>query len=154
MGHHSFIISSDIDGTMEWHLCMRNGGWDDGFSAELSEIDPGLPAVVGYMAEQCVGRTKVSELISQTVHGNPLDYPPSEKNDYEHMIDRFLLDAYMKAGASNGTDCLWETIRKPGKTKCCSPYSGNMYRHLSETTDMSVEETDEGVELVLYFDDD
>ena len=147
-------MSSDIEEVMEWHLCIRDGGWGDDYSAELSDIDPELPAVVRFMAEQCMGRTRVSELVSQVIHVNPMDHPLSEKDEYRHMIDRFLLDAYMRAGASNGTDCLWETIRRPGKTRCCSPYSGNMYEHLSETTEMSIEETDEGVELVLYFDDD
>lgn len=137
---------------MEWHLHIDCGDWNSSYS-ELEDIDPSLPAIINGLAEYCIenGKTKMSDLISMIIHENPLGLAPSEKNDYEHIIDRFLLDAYMKAGAAEGTDCLWETIRKPGKTRCCSPYSDNMYRHLSDTTEMSVIASDDNAEIILYF---
>lgn len=107
------------------------------------------------MAGYCQDRDDclVSDLVTQLMYENPLDCHPSEKDCYSHAVDRFLLDCYMKAGASEGTDYLWETIRRPGKTKCCNPYSDNMYRHLSNSTRMSIDEPYDGcVELVLTFE--
>ena len=140
---------------MEWRLHMNKDSWEGHFTKELSEIDPGLPTMVSFMAGCCMddGETMVSELMTRLVHNNPLDYPPTDKDGYEHAVERFLLDAYMRAGVSEGTDILWEAIRKPARTKCCSPYLANMYHHLSTSTRMSVEDNDHGgVDLILTFE--
>lgn len=140
---------------MEWRVRLSRDDWDGGFHEELSDIDRGLPTMIQVMAGFCQenGEMLVADLVTELMYDNPLDYPPSEKDAYGHAVDRFLLDAYMKAGASEGTDCLWEAIRRPGKTRCCSPYSDNMYRHLANTTRMSIEEPYDGVaEIVLRFE--
>lgn len=140
---------------MEWRVHLDIDSWDGEYSNELSDIDPGLPVMIRTIAGYCQdeGDSLISDLVTRLMYENPLDLSPSEKDCYSHAVDRFVLDAYMKAGVSEGTDCLWETIRRPGKTKCCNPYSDNMYRHLSSSTTMSVEEGYDGtVDLVLRFD--
>lgn len=101
-------------------------------------IDPCLPEVMMHIISKTTGG-KVSEIVHTVSNDNPLGLRPSEKDRYNLMIGRLLLDLYIGTGFDPTDENTLEMVRMPGKTKCCNPYSDNMYRHLVDTTIMEIE---------------
>lgn len=118
---------------------MGDGDWivyADGFDGDLTDtmelIDPDLPKVLEAILSS--DRIIVSDALHMVVNDNPLGLRPSDRDRYRLMVGRLLLDMYIAAGFDPYDQCTLEMVRMPGRTKCCNPYSDNMYRHLIDTT--------------------
>ncbi len=118
---------------------MEDGDWRgyaDGFDGELTGtmelIDPDLPMVMGIILSS--DHITVSDALHMVTNDNPLGLRPSDRDRYRLMLGRLLLDMYIAAGYDPYDQCTLEMVRMPGRTKCCNPYSDNMYRHLLGTT--------------------
>ncbi len=118
---------------------MGDGDWivyADGFDGDLTDtmelIDPDLPKVLEAILSS--DRITVSDALHMVVNDNPLGLRPSDRDRYRLMVGRLLLDMYIAAGFDPYDQCTLEMVRMPGRTKCCNPYSDNMYRHLIDTT--------------------
>ena len=107
-------------------------GFDSMFRDTMELIDPDLPIVMGRILSS--DAITVSEALHTVTMDNPLNLQPSERDRYRLMLGRLMLDMYIDAGFDPYDQCTLEMVRMPGKTKCCNPYSDNMYRHLVETT--------------------
>ena len=107
-------------------------GFDTRFRDTMELIDPDLPIVMGRILSS--DAITVSEALHTVTMDNPLNLQPSERDRYRLMLGRLMLDMYIDAGFDPYDQCTLEMVRMPGKTKCCNPYSDNMYRHLIETT--------------------
>ena len=116
---------------------MTDSGWididDREFGDTLLLIDPELPDIVRMMISED-GVSNVSEVLHRISNVNPLGLGPSEKDRYRLMVGRMLLDIYIRTGFDPTDQETLEMVRMPGRTKCCNPYSDNMYRHLIDTT--------------------
>ena len=102
------------------------------FRDTMELIDPDLPIVMERILSS--DAVTVSEALHTVTMDNPLNLQPSERDRYRLMLGRLMLDMYIDAGFDPYDQCTLEMVRMPGKTKCCNPYSDNMYRHLIETT--------------------
>lgn len=107
-------------------------GFDSMFRDTMELIDSDLPIVMGRILSS--DAITVSEALHTVTMDNPLNLQPSERDRYRLMLGRLMLDMYIDAGFDPYDQCTLEMVRMPGKTKCCNPYSDNMYRHLVETT--------------------
>ena len=107
-------------------------GFDTRFRDTMELIDPDLPIVMGRILSS--DAITVSEALHTVTMDNPLNLQPSERDRYRLMLGRLMLDMYIDAGFDPYDQCTLEMVRMPGKTKCCNPYSDNMYRHLIEKT--------------------
>ena len=107
-------------------------GFDTRFRDTMELIDPDLPIVMERILSS--DAITVSEALHTVTMDNPLNLQPSERDRYRLMLGRLMLDMYIDAGFDPYDQCTLEMVRMPGKTKCCNPYSDNMYRHLVETT--------------------
>ncbi len=107
-------------------------GFDSMFRDTMELIDPDLPIVMERILSS--DAITVSEALHTVTMDNPLNLQPSERDRYRLMLGRLMLDMYIDAGFDPYDQCTLEMVRMPGKTKCCNPYSDNMYRHLIETT--------------------
>ena len=111
-------------------------GYGNGFDARFRDtmelIDPDLPTVMETILSS--DAITVSEALHTVTMDNPLNLQPSERDRYRLMLGRLMLDMYIDAGFDPYDQCTLEMVRMPGKTKCCNPYSDNMYRHLVEKT--------------------
>ena len=107
-------------------------GFDSMFRDTMELIDPDLPIVMERILSS--DAITVSEALHTVTMDNPLNLQPSERDRYRLMLGRLMLDMYIDAGFDPYDQCTLEMVRMPGKTKCCNPYSDNMYRHLVETT--------------------
>lgn len=107
-------------------------GFDTRFRDTMELIDPDLPTVMETILSS--DAITVSEALHTVTMDNPLNLQPSERDRYRLMLGRLMLDMYIDAGFDPYDQCTLEMVRMPGKTKCCNPYSDNMYRHLIETT--------------------
>ncbi len=107
-------------------------GFDSMFRDTMELIDPDLPIVMGRILSS--DAITVSEALHTVTMDNPLNLQPSERDRYRLMLGRLMLDMYIDAGFDPYDQCTLEMVRMPGKTKCCNPYSDNMYRHLIEKT--------------------
>ena len=107
-------------------------GFDTRFRDTMELIDPDLPTVMETILSS--DAITVSEALHTVTMDNPLNLQPSERDRYRLMLGRLMLDMYIDAGFDPYDQCTLEMVRMPGKTKCCNPYSDNMYRHLVETT--------------------
>lgn len=107
-------------------------GFDTRFRDTMELIDPDLPTVMGTILSS--DAITVSEALHTVTMDNPLNLQPSERDRYRLMLGRLMLDMYIDAGFDPYDQCTLEMVRMPGKTKCCNPYSDNMYRHLIEKT--------------------
>ena len=107
-------------------------GFDSMFRDTMELIDPDLPTVMETILSS--DAITVSEALHTVTMDNPLNLQPSERDRYRLMLGRLMLDMYIDAGFDPYDQCTLEMVRMPGKTKCCNPYSDNMYRHLVETT--------------------
>ena len=107
-------------------------GFDSMFRDTMELIDPDLPTVMETILSS--DAITVSEALHTVTMDNPLNLQPSERDRYRLMLGRLMLDMYIDAGFDPYDRCTLEMVRMPGKTKCCNPYSDNMYRHLVETT--------------------
>lgn len=120
-------------------------GFDEGFNDTMELIDPDLPKVLGCILDS--DTDNVEDGLHHITVSNPLDLQPSERDRYRLMLGRLLLDMYIEAGFDPYDQCTLEMVRMPGKTKCCNPYSDNMYRHLIGTT--SIEKRDGRFRLIF-----
>lgn len=107
-------------------------GFDTRFRDTMELIDPDLPTVMETILSS--DAITVSEALHTVTMDNPLNLQPSERDRYRLMLGRLMLDMYIDAGFDPYNQCTLEMVRMPGKTKCCNPYSDNMYRHLIEKT--------------------
>ena len=107
-------------------------GFDSMFRDTMELIDPDLPTVMETILSS--DAITVSEALHTVTMDNPLNLQPSERDRYRLMLGRLMLDMYIDAGFDPYDQCTLEMVRMPGKTKCCNPYSDNMYRHLIEKT--------------------
>ena len=107
-------------------------GFDTRFRDTMELIDPDLPTVMETILSS--DAITVSEALHTVTMDNPLNLQPSERDRYRLMLGRLMLDMYIDAGFDPYDQCTLEMVRMPGKTKCCNPYSDNMYRHLIEKT--------------------
>ena len=107
-------------------------GFDSMFRDTMELIDPDLPIVMERILSS--DAVTVSEALHTVTMDNPLNLQPSERDRYRLMLGRLMLDMYIDAGFDPYDQCTLEMVRMPGKTKCCNPYSDNMYRHLIEKT--------------------
>ena len=107
-------------------------GFDSMFRDTMELIDPDLPIVMERILSS--DAITVSEALHTVTMDNPLNLQPSERDRYRLMLGRLMLDMYIDAGFDPYDQCTLEMVRMPGKTKCCNPYSDNMYRHLVEKT--------------------
>ena len=107
-------------------------GFDSMFRDTMELIDPDLPIVMERILSS--DAITVSEALHTVTMDNPLNLQPSERDRYRLMLGRLMLDMYIDAGFDPYDQCTLEMVRMPGKTKCCNPYSDNMYRHLIEKT--------------------
>ena len=107
-------------------------GFDTRFRDTMELIDPDLPTVMETILSS--DAITVSEALHTVTMDNPLNLQPSERDRYRLMLGRLMLDMYIDAGFDPYDRCTLEMVRMPGKTKCCNPYSDNMYRHLVEKT--------------------
>ena len=107
-------------------------GFDTRFRDTMELIDPDLPTVMETILSS--DAITVSEALHTVTMDNPLNLQPSERDRYRLMLGRLMLDMYIDAGFDPYDQCTLEMVRMPGKTKCCNPYSDNMYRHLIGTT--------------------
>ena len=107
-------------------------GFDSMFRDTMELIDPDLPIVMERILSS--DAVTVSEALHTVTMDNPLNLQPSERDRYRLMLGRLMLDMYIDAGFDPYDQCTLEMVRMPGKTKCCNPYSDNMYRHLVEKT--------------------
>ncbi|MGN0138253.1 MAG: hypothetical protein ACI381_06590 [Candidatus Methanomethylophilaceae archaeon] len=107
-------------------------GFDTRFNDTMELIDPDLPTVMETILSS--DAITVSEALHTVTMDNPLNLQPSERDRYRLMLGRLMLDMYIDAGFDPYDQCTLEMVRMPGKTKCCNPYSDNMYRHLIEKT--------------------
>ena len=107
-------------------------GFDSMFRDTMELIDPDLPTVMETILSS--DTITVSEALHTVTMDNPLNLQPSERDRYRLMLGRLMLDMYIDAGFDPYDQCTLEMVRMPGKTKCCNPYSDNMYRHLIEKT--------------------
>ena len=107
-------------------------GFDTRFRDTMELIDPDLPTVMERILSS--DAITVSEALHTVTMDNPLNLQPSERDRYRLMLGRLMLDMYIDAGFDPYDQCTLEMVRMPGKTKCCNPYSDNMYRHLIEKT--------------------
>ena len=107
-------------------------GFDTRFRDTMELIDPDLPIVMERILSS--DAVTVSEALHTVTMDNPLNLQPSERDRYRLMLGRLMLDMYIDAGFDPYDQCTLEMVRMPGKTKCCNPYSDNMYRHLIEKT--------------------
>ena len=116
---------------------MTDSGWMDiddmEFTDALLLIDPELPDIMRMMISE-EGVSDVSDVLHRISNINPLGLGPSEKDRYRLMVGRMLLDIYIRTGFDPTDPETLEMVRMPGRTKCCNPYSDNMYRHLIDTT--------------------
>lgn len=107
-------------------------GFDTRFRDTMELIDLDLPTVMETILSS--DAITVSEALHTVTMDNPLNLQPSERDRYRLMLGRLMLDMYIDAGFDPYDQCTLEMVRMPGKTKCCNPYSDNMYRHLIEKT--------------------
>lgn len=120
-------------------------GFDTRFRDTMELIDPDLPTVMETILSS--DAITVSEALHTVTMDNPLNLQPSERDRYRLMLGRLMLDMYIDAGFDPYDQCTLEMVRMPGKTKCCNPYSDNMYRHLIGTT--SIEKSDGRFRLIF-----
>ena len=120
-------------------------GFDTRFRDTMELIDPDLPTVMETILSS--DAITVSEALHTVTMDNPLNLQPSERDRYRLMLGRLLLDMYIEAGFDPYDQCTLEMVRMPGRTKCCNPYSDNMYRHLIGTT--SIEKSDGRFRLIF-----
>lgn len=122
----------------KWYGIDGPGITDDG---HLSTIDPGLCRILSGMVAHSASSSvrAVDELIRMVEMDNPLDLHPSDRPSYRLTVGRFLLDEYISAGTCSNEGMVMDIVRRPGPTKCCNPYSDNMYRYLVSAASLELD---------------